>query len=180
MCILIGRKVILKIIANCLNSFSHLFLASFILITPLSWQKFCPFHTSLSAKVLIFSHPFWVYISRQWYEKWSPQQQQQQEEEEEQHFPCLNLSAAPQVKILFFNIWQIYAPPLVRSGGMMPRSRSQGGDPLTPRLGPEQEQTLRFQRMISALRRRPTPEPRRTNLRPPHIWKRKNYFLNYF
>ena len=72
------------------------------------------------------------------------------------------------IKFLFFNIWQTNAPPLVPSGGKRPRSRSQNGDPLTPRLGLEQEQILPI-RMISALRRRPTPGPRRTNLRPPHI-----------
>ncbi len=38
-----------------------------------------------------------MYISRQWYEKWSPQQQQQQQQQQEQHFPCLDLSATPQV-----------------------------------------------------------------------------------
>ncbi len=60
------------------------FLKKFSLFTPIFWQSF------------FFSHPFWVYIREvKW--KWSPQQQQQQQEEE-QHFPCLDLSASPQVK----------------------------------------------------------------------------------
>ncbi len=70
------------------------FWKSFPFSHPFFWQSF-------------FSHPFWVYIKEvKW--KWSPQQQQQ--EEKEQHFPRLDLSASPQVKIVFI----VTTPPKER------------------------------------------------------------------